>query len=241
MMPRSMLYDPLVPGDAKLVYLVLSGHAGGNQMAWPSHRRMAELIGLSVSTVKRQLHWLRDNGYLRWEARAAEDGTQTTNSYTLLVGSAPSPAKEGGSHGTPGGSEGTGTRSQRATPPGHTDLPPRSHRPTNESHLNESHLNERSTAPRRGGIDAMFEEFWSVYPRREAKAQAKVKFAAALRKVDFETILVGACRYRDDPNREAAFTAHPSTWLYQGRWDDEPLPPRGDRSRANDTPKRPGW
>ena len=33
-------------------------------------------------------------------------------------------------------------------------------------------------------------------------------------------------RYADDPNRVEAFTAHPTTWLNAGRWNDEPLPER---------------
>jgi hypothetical protein len=39
-------------------------------------------------------------------------------------------------------------------------------------------------------------------------------------------------RYRNDPNREPEFTAHPATWLNAGRWDDDPLPPRRTNGSA---------
>lgn len=78
-----------------------------------------------------------------------------------------------------------------------------------------------------------FAEFWDAYPRRSAKGAAVKAFASAVRRVDADKLIDAARRYRDDPNRDPAFTAHASTWLNQGRWDDPPLPPRiGPREPA---------
>jgi hypothetical protein len=74
--------------------------------------------------------------------------------------------------------------------------------------------------------EALFEEFWKVYPRRDGKLQARRKFDKALKVAKFEVILEGARRYRDDPNRTREFTKMPQTWLYHGCWDNEPLPER---------------
>ena len=71
-----------------------------------------------------------------------------------------------------------------------------------------------------------FDRFWSVYPRKAGKQDAQRSFERALKAATLDEILGGAQRYADDPNRVAQFTAHPSTWLNQGRWSDEPLPPR---------------
>jgi hypothetical protein len=38
---------------------------------------------------------------------------------------------------------------------------------------------------------------------------------------------LGLKRYRDDPNREDAFTKNPSTWLNADAWENGPLPARG--------------
>lgn len=80
------------------------------------------------------------------------------------------------------------------------------------------------------GDDPTFDLFWQIYPRREGKAAARTAWVKALRKTDISTIMAGAERYRDDPNREAAYTAHAATWLNGERWTDEPLPPRESRA-----------
>lgn len=79
-----------------------------------------------------------------------------------------------------------------------------------------------------------FDKFWKTYPRREAKQAANKAWNKAAKTVDPRTIIAGAARYRDDPNRDPAFTAHAATWLNAGRWDDDPLPARNDRRRTAD-------
>src|SRR4051812_46273759 len=77
-----------------------------------------------------------------------------------------------------------------------------------------------------------FQAFYEIYPRHENRATAEQAFSKAVLgsrrrpAVDVELILAGARRYRDDPNREAAYTTHATTWLNQRRWEDDPLPPR---------------
>lgn len=83
-------------------------------------------------------------------------------------------------------------------------------------------------------LRAAFDEFWSAYPRPDAKKAAVKSFRKAAAEVGVDVLIVGAQRYRDDPNRDPQFTAHAATWLNQGRWDDGPLPGRrtataGDR------------
>ena len=73
-----------------------------------------------------------------------------------------------------------------------------------------------------------FDDFWSAYPRKVAKTAAVKAWKNATRKTTASVITAGAVRYRDDPNREPEFTAHPASWLNAGRWDDEPLPARRD-------------
>ena len=72
--------------------------------------------------------------------------------------------------------------------------------------------------------ETAFDKFWDIYPRKVGKQEAARAFIKALRLADPEIILAGAKRYADDKNRLAVYTAHPSTWLNQGRWEDEPIP-----------------
>ena len=72
-----------------------------------------------------------------------------------------------------------------------------------------------------------FDIFWTTYPRRAGKGAASKAWDKALsRGVAPEDIIEGARRYSEDPDRkrkDPTFTAHPSTWLNQDRWLDEPV------------------
>jgi len=95
--------------------------------------------------------------------------------------------------------------------------------PSLEHNLSE-HNQEQNTRKNTTAADAAFTEFWQTYPRRTAKGAAVKAFRQAMKKASADTIIAGAARYRDDPNRDDAYTAHPATWLNAERWDDDPLP-----------------
>lgn len=75
-------------------------------------------------------------------------------------------------------------------------------------------------------FDEEFNQFWAIYPRKENKQSARRAFKQALKAETLETILAGALRYRDDPNRDPSFTKHGQTWLNNHCWNDDPLPAR---------------
>lgn len=81
--------------------------------------------------------------------------------------------------------------------------------------------------------DPDFAAFWSAYPRKEAKGQARTAWRTAVirKKIDPKTIILGAERYADDPKRKAGgrtYTAHPATWLNGERWLEQLDDTRGD-------------
>lgn len=71
----------------------------------------------------------------------------------------------------------------------------------------------------------LFDRFWSVYPRKEAKAKAKTAFEKL--KPDEELLLkmidaVEKQKKTDQWTRDGGqYIPHPSTWLNQRRWEDE--------------------
>lgn len=73
-----------------------------------------------------------------------------------------------------------------------------------------------------------FARWYDAYPRHQDRDKAKKAYKAARQRgASTEALLAGAQRYREDPNREPAFTKYPATWLNNGSWqDEEPLPPR---------------
>lgn len=84
-----------------------------------------------------------------------------------------------------------------------------------------------------------FARFWDAYPRKEAKGAARKAWDKAVCKIDADSIIGAAKRYRDDPDRRTSlpkFTAHPATWLNGERWADQPT--RGSPSSNGHRPYR---
>lgn len=79
---------------------------------------------------------------------------------------------------------------------------------------------------------ADFERFWAAYPRKVGKKAAHEAFLTACEEVPADEIVTAAQRYADDVNREDAYTAHPTTWLRRGGWDDDPLPARNSSKKT---------
>lgn len=72
-----------------------------------------------------------------------------------------------------------------------------------------------------------FDEFWKAYPKKADKAAARKAWAKAVRTVDPDILTEAAMRYRNDPNRDDAYTKNAATWLNAGSWENDPLPARG--------------
>lgn len=85
-----------------------------------------------------------------------------------------------------------------------------------------------------------FSEFYDPYPRKAGRGAAERAFARAVTRVraaggDPKTIVEGALRFAADPNLpEPQFIPHPATWLNADRWDDDPLPARGNGHKRVD-------
>lgn len=79
-----------------------------------------------------------------------------------------------------------------------------------------------------------FEAFWSIYPRRVGKGDARKAFAKALRTVTYQAIIdavlaqLPANLNRDDPR----FIPHPATWLNGERWGDDIEQPKQNQPRG---------
>ena len=77
-----------------------------------------------------------------------------------------------------------------------------------------------------------FAEFWERYPRRIGKAAARKAYAKALKVGTHDDIMFGLSQQMPSlASREQQYIPHPSTWLTQERWNDEP----DHNGRANGT------
>ena len=85
--------------------------------------------------------------------------------------------------------------------------------------------------------ETLFEEFWKIYPRHDAKKTAKAAFLKAIKTTDPQLIIKGASQYASVP-RDPKFVAMATTWLNQERWNDESINPQAPVEPATPTPPR---
>lgn len=194
------LLDADLSDRAVRLYAVLVRHADRGGHAHPSRRGLANRLRCSESSLDRAVKELVGCGALTVTNRPSHHGDWDVNDYELRPGGVTGEATGGVT-----GDEGNESPSERE----------------------ESIESPSDSLPRRG---TAFERFWKLYPLKVEKVGARAKFAAALRRgVNPEAIIAGAERYRDDPNREDGYTKHPTTWLNNGCWEDEPIKPRRSR------------
>lgn len=69
----------------------------------------------------------------------------------------------------------------------------------------------------------LFDEFWSLYPRKLGTGEARQAFEKAVKAHGPDVILDGVQRFASDPNLPAQqFIPRAATWLNQERWGDDP-------------------
>lgn len=242
--------------------LWLFSHRDGWEL---SVRSIAKQVGAGVESVQNALKELEEHGYLTRQ-QANENGRFGEMDYVVTDIPAGDTAYGKPGHGAdpepeppaegPTADRETGTH--KKTTPKETN--------GEEDHSQEE-ISPNGSAVMDGGlfpVDApeasngdapaseidgpTFDDFWSVYPLKKAKQGARSSWDRALFRVPkadradrARAILAGAQRYADDPERTAKYTAHPTTWLNQGRWEDEPNPvgsgrtPRGGGGRYRDS------
>ena len=68
-----------------------------------------------------------------------------------------------------------------------------------------------------------FAEFWKEYPLKVAKAAAEKKYRAMVKSADVHDKIMRGLRsqLKELESRERKYIPHPTTWLNQGRWEDE--------------------
>lgn len=203
-------------GAARLMLLAMADEANDEGLLTAYRRSQSHLGGkanVSPATATRAIADLVGLGELIVLERG--DGRASSNYRIVLPGLDEGPQDE-----TPGPSS-RDPRGSTTTPQG----------PHDESPIIPLFPDESPVAP---ALDARpadplerFDDFWTVVPNKVGKGQARPAWKRAVAKAEPEVIIAGMVRYRDDPNRDASFTAHPTTWLNGERWNDPPLPPRG--------------
>ena len=192
----------LKPATKIVLYWIADHHNEATGKCFPSHKRLAQLCEMTDRSIRTHIEFLINAGLLTKHENHRENGSQTSNSYELLL-------MDTEAH-----------RKNIPTPVENISDPPQKNLPTlnlgSNNLVNEQYINDLDHA------DLDFNRFYALYPRKIGKEAAKKSFAKSLKKAPAQKIIEAAdqfalaCR-----GKEKKFIPHPATWLNQGRWDDE--------------------
>jgi len=229
--PEAVGLDPGLSDHAVRVYIILVRHGSTPGSCFPSYATIASKMrrGTSPRSVPA---WVRELEAAGWVQRVAR-GQGESNGYRVRTSRPDTPR-----------SAARPPRPAARTPRAPQRADPALHSAPNESKVTKA-SNESPCSPQveqqalagvgvataktyatARGHDLMFERFWQLYPRKVGKPKARTAWQYAIARAPDLVIIAGAERYRDDPNREPEYTAHPSTWLNRNGWDDDPQPVR---------------
>ena len=203
MVPNALIRDEETPPTAKLLLIYLLSHKVGYQILDSQIMRESGMGRAALRTARKELE---DLGFIELTRVRHDDNSLGGYRYELQDAR--------GWFSTVAQStveESTVARSTVANPPDNRKLKPK------KTTVKKSKADNTSD----------FDVFWSIYPKKDDKGLARRSFEKALKRASLDVIIAGAERYRDDPNREQAFTKNPSTWLNADAWENGPLPARG--------------
>jgi hypothetical protein len=212
MVPEWLL-DSGVTGDAILLYVALGRYADSQtHEAYPSRKTLAGRCRMSATSVDRASAELVKVG-----AIAKRQRQNNSLVYTLYLSPrVKAPVTTGAESLSPPAEIAVTTGGDLTIT---TKREPEEREPLNDKTAIVSHTGE------------LFDKFWTTYPNSNDKPRARREFDKAIKRVGFEKILAGAVKYRDDPNRSAEYTKHPSTWLHNDSWDNPLLPAPAVKAR----------
>jgi len=101
--------------------------------------------------------------------------------------------------------------------------------PPDKRRVEQKRVEAESRRQADANVESQFAVFWERYPRKVAKPKAFIAFKKALKQAPLQTILNGVENYKAavaQINQRKKHTdkldyCHPTTWLNQGRWEDD--------------------
>jgi hypothetical protein len=198
--------DPAVTAAGFLLAYKIAKHINrGTGEAWPSQPLLAAEVRLSVRSIRDLSDQLEAAGHL---TVIASRGRGSSCRYRPILHAEPEPDLTG-----PEGKAETVTAEPAPEPQQDGDTAD----------------TPKKSAPRAKPKDltADFEAFWLQYPRRVSKGAARKAYDKARKSATAEELELGALRYAAvRTSEDPTYTKHPSTWLNNKCWLDEPEPAR---------------
>ena len=211
--PAEVRYDAELPPNAKLLYGEISALLSDEGFCYASNQYFADLFQVTTRTVSDLVAKLQDRGHITVTIRKNEQGKVLRREIRCTVSLRHAQPVEENFHTPrnflPGGIE----KNFQYTNTSNTNLNiPR------DAQVAVSGGNEQgqATAPE------PFDQFWSAYPLKKSKKDARKAFAKV--KAPLDTLLAALERQKKTPawtKDGGRYIPYASTWLNGERWEDE--------------------
>lgn len=221
-LPAAVRYDPKIPASAKLLYAEISSLTDGRGFCWASNAYFERLYDLSERTIIRLIRALEAAGYIRIED--ADGGAATRKIYAGVNPIAETPDKN---VSTPrqkcqGGGDKNVTQNKKENKK--KNSPPKAPQGAGEAPKKKKRQVKAKAACEYE--PELFERFWKLYPRGEAKAEARYEWDELRPDLELMRTMSAVLKrqkvsdeWRRDGGRAVPYACR---WLKNRRWEDEP-------------------
>ena len=252
-LPAAIRYDAEIPASAKLLYAEISALTDQRGYCWASNAYFEGLYGLSERTIVRLIRVLEKAGYIRiLEAGGGATRRKIAAGINPLGSTAtPQSALSADSSPDQGSQEGcTGDDGEGLTPDKNVSTPRQKCQGGGDKNVTQNKKENRKEndppkAPQ-GAEEApkkkkrqvkakatceyepeLFERFWNLYPRGEAKAEARYEWDELRPDLELMRTMSAVLKrqivsdeWRRDGGRAIPYACR---WLSHRRWEDEKL------------------
>lgn len=221
--PEALLYDPSITANAVRIYGCLARHGTDPANCYPSHERIAKLLGMSARSVARPLAELAEAGWVTKVKRPPlADGTRRPDSYYVHLSR--SPARS--------------TAQSSAEPARDPARDLRAESRDEREPVEREPVGNDTRAPALELLVAeteqgdAFDEFWSAYPRGDGKPAARKAWERAVRVAHPSRIMEGLDGWLAywSARNQPEFVPWAQKWLNQQQWFADPPTIRGSGS-----------
>lgn len=205
MISNALARNPEITIEAKGIYMFMRSHRDGWNMTVV---RIAEALGASKGRVSKYINELIDAGYIIRSQGSGEGGRFGEIEYLILTSPRP--------------------KNPDTVKPD-TEKPDTENRPTKEDYSSKKTIPKEDQSPlapqgEEDGVLAEFEQWYSLYPRKQSRGAAERAFKKARKGTDLPTLIAGlkaSIAQWNAERRTRDKIPYPATWLNGKSWLDE--------------------
>ena len=192
--PANVRYDSTLTANAKLLYGEISALCNEKGFCWSTNKYFSDLYGVSQTSVSKWISSLADKGYI-FVKIIYREGTKEILQRHLSIVKEPIEEK--------------------------LNTPIEENFKENITGVNNT-VNNSPITPKGIAYSERFEQFWKAYPSKVGKRTAWKAFQK-LHADDslLSTMLKAIVTQKQSDKWKRGIIPNPSTWINQGRWEDE--------------------